>query len=125
MYLKILQKYGIVLFIAILFLNMLPIDKLFSDGSYYRYSNNNGSVTFIEFKARDFEMMNRWFQSYRQVHPEADSIMYRLFKKNPLAFWRWRQYCWGKRYKLPYKSWSEIKFVRGKDPENKTGFQDF
>ena len=28
--------------------------------------------------------------------------MYRTFKKNPLAFWRWDDYLFGRRYRLPY-----------------------
>jgi hypothetical protein len=109
----------------IFFLNIVPLDKLFADGSYYRYSNSNGSMTFVEYKSRDFEMMNRRFESYRKEKSNHDTTLYRLFKKNPLAFWRWGQYFFSKRYRLPYKAWAEIKSVRGADPENKSGFQDF
>ena len=107
-----------------IFSNLFPIDKMFLDGSYYNYSNKNGSVTFTEFKARDFEMMKRRFESYRKKTGNTDTIMYRLFKKDPITFWRWGKYFISKRYQLPYKDWSEIKAIRG-EIENKTGYQDF
>ena len=108
----------------IIFSNLLPIDKVFLDGSYYSYSNRDGSVTFTEIKARDFEMMKRKFEAYRQKTGNADTVMYKLFKRNPLTCWRWGKYFLSKRYKLPYKDWSEIEAIRG-EIENKTGFQDF
>jgi len=121
---KMVQKICLIVFLGIIVSNILPLDKLFSDGSYYRYSNGDGSVTFMEFKARDFEMMKRRFESYKTTK-NIDSKIYRLFKKNPFAFWRWGRYFIGKRYKLPYKEWTEIEAIRVNKLENKTGFQDF
>lgn len=120
-----IQKTLYILFIVIIFSNILPVDKMFSDGSYYRYSNIDGSVTFAQFKTRDFEMMKRRFESFTKTNKNMDTIIYRLFKKNPLAFWRWGQYFFSKRYKLPFKDWDEIKAIRGRELKNKTGFQDF
>jgi hypothetical protein len=119
------QKIFFIVLMVIVFSNILPLDKMFSNGSFYRYSNNDGSVTFAEFKTRDFEMMNRRFESHKTMTKNDNDTIYRLFKKNPFAFWRWGQYFFDKRYKLTYKDWSEIKAVRGNELENKTGFQDF
>jgi len=57
-----------------------------------------------------------------EKYPNADTIVYRVFKKNPFYFWRWSQYIFGdERYSFPYKSWDEIKKRRPKnfvlDPE--------
>lgn len=110
--------------VIIIFSNFLPMDRAFLDGSNYSYSNKDGSVTFTEFKGRDFEMMKRKVESYSQKTGNTDTTIYRLFKRNPLTFWRWGNYFISKRYRLPYKDWSEIKAIRG-EIENKTGFQDF
>lgn len=84
--------------------------KNFVDERHYRYSNYNGSNTFTEFKSRNFEMMKSVHRSCLLSHPnQKDRNIYRLFSKNPLAFWRWRLYLFDERYRLPYKDWKEIK----------------
>ncbi|KQB99369.1 hypothetical protein AQF98_17505 [Pedobacter sp. Hv1] len=89
------------------------IFRFFLDQKHYRYSNSDGTSTFYEFMSRDFEMAKR-----RQAHcllkkPDLkDRKHYRLFSKNPLAFWRWRLYFFDERYKLPYKNWEEIEKTR-------------
>lgn len=50
----------------------------------------------------------------RQTYPNADTIIYRLFSKNPLRFWHWRGYLFeDEKYSFPYKSWDEINKKRG------------
>ena len=96
--------------------------KNFVDERHYRYSNYNGSNTFTEFMSRNFEMMKSVHKNCLLNHPKKDKNIYRLFKKNPLAFWRWRLYFFDERYKLPYKDWEEIKKVRAKEKvTEKTG----
>ncbi len=87
--------------------------KNFVDERHYRYSNYNGSFTFYEFMSRDFEMMHRGHKVCLSHRPNLkDKQIYRLFSKNPLAFWRWRLYFFDERYKLPYRDWEEIKNIR-------------
>ena len=45
----------------------------------------------------------------RKVFPNADTVVYRIFKKNPAAFWRWGSYLMGdEKYNFPYKDWNKI-----------------
>lgn len=125
-----IKKWWVISIIMIVILSNLPPLKpyfrFFLDENHYRYSNETGSFTFVEFKAHDIKMMNRRFDRYKSTSPAAhDTIVYRLFKKNPLSFWRWSGYMFDSRYKLPYKSWDEIKKVRGEDPRYTTNTRDF
>lgn len=87
--------------------------KNFVDERHYRYSNYNGSFTFYEFMDRDFEMMKYSHQQCALHRPGLrDKKIYRIFSKNPFAFWRWRLYFFDERYKLPYKNWEEIEKTR-------------
>ena len=45
----------------------------------------------------------------RNEFPNADTVVYKIFKRNPFAFWRWINYVTGdEKYDFPYKSWTEI-----------------
>lgn len=91
-----------------------PIFTLFLDERHYRYSNFDGSCTHYEFKSNDFEVMKRLNEIYFKDFPnKKDQKLYRLFSKNPLAFWRWRLYFVDERYKLPYRDFDEILKLRG------------
>ncbi len=86
------------------------------DEKHYRYSNYNGSYASYEFMSRNFEMMKRMHKGCLAHRPDLkDKKMYRLFTKNPLAFWRWRMYFFDERYRLPYKDWKEIEQTRIKE----------
>ncbi|WP_199140530.1 hypothetical protein [Pedobacter sp. ASV12] len=81
----------------------------------------NGSFTFYEYMDRNFEMMKRMHKGCMLDRPDQqDKNIYRLFSKNPLAFWRWRMYFFDERYKLPYKNWEEIKKTRETENLEKT-----
>ena len=118
---------GLIAFIIIA--NIPPIKPLYRlafDEYHYRYSNENGSFTFVEFKARDVKMMYRRMDGYKQLFPLSnDTSLYRLYKRNILCFWRWGEYIYDERYKMPYMSWKEIKRRRGYDLENSNNLQDF
>lgn len=110
------KKILLVIITVVIVSNIFPITGVFSfllDQKHYRYSNYNGSATFYEFMERDFEMAKRSHLGCLSYRPDLkDKKMYRLFSKNPLAFWRWRLYFFDKRYKLPYKKWEEIYKIR-------------
>lgn len=106
-----------ILIIGIIILsNLAPfvwMFKNFVDERHYRYSNYNGSFTFYEFMDRNFQMMNGSHNMCLSYRPNLkDKHIYRLFSKNPFAFWRWRLYFFDERYKLPYKDWKEIEKTR-------------
>ncbi len=94
--------------------NISPVHEIFSlfgDSNHFKYSNDNGEFTFVEFKGRDTAMMNRWLTAYKQQ--SKDTVLYRLFSKNPFAFWRIKSYFIDPKYNLPYKNWEEIEKTRG------------
>lgn len=111
----------IILIIAgiIILFNFYPFTAILEiafEVKHYRYSNYNGSLTFSEFKGHRFDMLKHRHESCLLARPDLkDKNLYRLFTKNPLAFWRWRLYFFDERYKLPYKNWDEIKKIREKE----------
>lgn len=78
----------------VLISNIKPTSSIFSfilDENYYGYSTATGNFTFTEVKMRDTENMLRNFTSYKSKM-QSDTVIYRLFSKNPLCFWRWGAY---------------------------------
>ena len=114
-YKKILFFFAIVIILS----NVPPFRDYFRvtvDERHYRYSNANGSFTFYEFMSRNFNMMKYSHKvCLNQQSHLKDKQVYRLFAKNPFAFWRWSLYLFDERYKLPYKNWKEIEEVRRKE----------
>ena len=106
--------------------NISPVHEVFSlfgDNDHFRYSNHNGEFTFVEFKGRDTIMLKKVFNIFSEK--SGDTVLYRLFSKNPLAFWRISKYFTDPKYKLPYKSWAEIKAKRKYELKNSNNWQDF
>ena len=106
--------------------NISPVHEVFSlfgDNDHFRYSNYNGEFTFVEFKGRDTAVLKRKMEHLKLE--KQDSLIYRLFSKNPLAFWRINKYFTDTKYKLPYKSWAEVKAKRKYELKNSNNWQDF
>ena len=102
--------------------------KLFIDENHYRYSNADGSFTAwdIPFKQRLYNLNPTVPNGFKEAHSNTkDTLVYRLFGKNSLCFWRWAEYYYDRRYKLPYKSWKEIRKKRGYDLKYSNNWQDF
>ena len=117
------RKAAIILTIIIgsVFLANLPwINGVFNvvlDEGHYSYGTSNGTFTFTEFKSRDKALMERLFDRYKTKYGEnGDTILYRTFRRNPLAFWRYKDYLSGNRYDLPYLSKKEIQKNREQQP---------
>lgn len=111
--------------IILLLCNLVPVKNIFGflfDENHYQYSNENGSFTFSELKLRDVKMMQRRWDLFRKQ--SNDTTLYRTFSKNPLAFWRWGEYFYDKRYRYPYKNWKIIERNRG-EIYLKSKWQDF
>lgn len=138
----------------ILISNVYPINNwvdTFLDENHYAYSNGDGTVTHIynAFKDGEFNVPHDLSTArldprqprmdttgglvelpagtlLRRSYPDADTTMYRLFRKNPLTFWRWKYYIIGnEKYDYPYRNWHDILSKRPfKKPENST-FQEF
>lgn len=117
-------------FFLLISLSNLPPGKwildLAIDEYHYRYSNNNGTLTYVEYKSHDTKGLLRGLNSYKKSFPESkDTIIYRLFKKDILCFWRWGDYIFDKRYKIPYRNWKKIVKERGYKLKYSTNWQDF
>jgi hypothetical protein len=122
--LKWLIGVGAILLLA----NIPPVSYVFNlaDEGHRQYSNANGSFTFTEFKGHDIAMMQRRMETFKERNPlSSDTMIYRIFSKNPLCFWRWKDYLFDERYKRPYRNWKEIKKSRGAVLEYSTSLQDF
>jgi hypothetical protein len=128
--------FGLFLLVLIIIISNSWIFKTISgiDNDYYRYSNFSGLATFKEYPADRIYIdknflngtNNRWGH-YKTTFPKNsnDTILYRLFKKKPLKFWRWFEYANKWQYKLPYKDWQEIKKRRGEQYLRNKQFQAF
>ena len=75
------------------------------------------------FKSRDFQMCLRKFNEFKKQN-STDTVLYRLCKNNYLKFWKYHNYFFTDKFRLPYMNWSEIEARRG-PLTNKSGFQDF
>ena len=85
-----------------------------TDSNNFRYSNNNATFTYIE----NFDIFRNWisdevvFNFISQTRPELHNMeLYRLYRINPLCFWRWRYYL-SVSFQFKYKSWDDIKYDR-------------
>ena len=98
---------------------------------YYKYSNYGGTYTIYEIpsQGRTFNGVVKTcsFPQFLQKYPGThDTIVYRLFKINPLKFWRWYEYIFDWRYSLPYESWEAVVKRRGYGALHYShGFQEF
>ena len=133
---KIYRRVSLFL-ISILILSNLSIVSWILDLNfgmeYYAYSNGDGTSTVwcgsfkdspypdvmtlstTKVDTRVYGATKPVGAKLRETYPNADTIIYRLFWKNPLVFWHWWQYISGDhKYDFPYKSWEEIEARRPK-----------
>lgn len=110
-----MKRKGWLIFVSIvIIIPNLPVigtgimDKIDSD--HFRYSNNDASFTQVE----DFDIKRPWMNEWvvwgfiERTRPEARNMeVFRLYKINPLCFWRWRYYILVSR-KFRYKNWERI-----------------
>ncbi len=151
---KKFKQLSIGVIIVIIVTNIPPVNTwidLIVDQYHYCYSNADGTVTHIHdfFKGGPFYVpkvlstvkveripdtmgLGPYYKvlppgtDLRNHYPGADTVMYRLFWKNPLTFWRWRDYVFNnEKYNFPYKSWIEIKKHRRIHQAENSTFQDF
>lgn len=93
------------------------------DSGRFRYSNADASFTRIDAfyvikpGLVDKEFDEKLLETYLNPTDENKEI-FRLYRINPLCFWRWRYYLLTSRH-FKYKSWKEIEPNRApKDPDN-------
>ena len=119
---------------SILFIHALPnlpvvgtIILAEIDQGYFRYANADGSYTGIEhidiFSPWKDKTLSYYFSE--ATRPKAANMeIYRLYKINPLCFWRWRYYLTVSRH-FNYRNWDEIKKNRTIPPSVNTRWQKF
>lgn len=150
---KKLKPLLIILLSIILISNIPPINKWIDfvfDDNHYSFSNADGTSTFIyqSFMGGAFSVPKILSttisdpavdtlgmggnsnippgKALRDKYPGADTVVYRLFWKNPLTFWRWGNYIFGDiKYDYPYKNWNEIKKHRRINHVVNSSFQSF
>lgn len=90
--------------------NIPPVSYIFDyifDDKHYRYKNYSGIFDVTDRSGNNVKGVRNSFKEYVKSNnlKPTDTILYRTFWKNPLAFWRWHTYFNAKdeRYKLPYK----------------------
>jgi hypothetical protein len=97
---------GIIVFIIILLIcNYTPVKWILDFGKEYHYSTLHGEATAWEMpsKGHSFENVLEGFEQYKQLNSHTtDTILYRNFRRNPLHIWKWHEYLFHPRYKLPY-----------------------
>ncbi|UXD70231.1 hypothetical protein MUK51_02850 [Sphingobacterium faecium] len=80
------------------------------DGDLFKYSNADASFTWHDTFGFKSSPIDQWYidQYITKVHPEKkNQKIYRLYKINPLCFWRWSYYLLISA-DYQYKSWKEI-----------------
>ena len=105
--------------IVLIIFNIPPFTfpfKIILDRTLYKYSNGDASFTVQDHLGKEnsgIYTIKSGFEDFLKDHPaNKNKILYRLFWKNPLCFWRWGEYIFMDEYKLPYKNWREIEKVR-------------
>ncbi len=126
MYMIRLNKSFIILALLLILISNLTLFKEWAgiNNNFYRYSNGDGTVTRLEIFYQGRNMSKEYpkdifkLVNFTKNYPNSpDTILYRLFVMNPLHFWRWGEYVFSWRFRLPYKNWEEIRMRR------KEGFQ--
>lgn len=121
-----LNKSFFIIVLLLIFISNITLFKewLGLNDNFYKYSNADGTVTRYEIFYQGREMSKEYpkdifkLSNFTNNYPNStDTILYRLFKSNPLHFWRWGEYIFSWRFSLPYKNWDKIKLRR------KQGFQ--
>ncbi|AZB25157.1 MULTISPECIES: hypothetical protein [Bacteroidota] len=96
------------------------------DGDHFRYSNANAAFTGIEYIDIFAPWMSKWttYGFIYDTRPEMTNMeIFRLYRINPLCFWRWRYYLTVSRH-FAYRDWEKIEPNRVPfEPSNR--WQDF
>lgn len=80
------------------------------DVDHFRYSNADGSYTMIETFSLKSGIYDRESMEWMN-HNEKNKEVFRVYRINPLCFWRWRYY-WKYSTQFNYKNWKEIEAIR-------------
>ena len=96
------------------------------DGDNFRYSNANAAFTSIDYMEVYQPWINKWttYGFIEATRPQmANMEIFRLYRMNPVCFWRWRYYLTVSK-NFEYRDWEKIKPDRVPfKPSNK--WQDF
>ncbi|MEJ5148773.1 hypothetical protein [Sphingobacterium sp. MYb388] len=103
------------LMIFVFFSNIPPLRYLFDwivDETHYEYANASGSFYVIDRVGNNISGVKAGFKKSMEQENllNKDTVLFRLFWKNPLAFWRYYSYFDknDERYKLTYMNKDQI-----------------
>lgn len=108
-----------ILVIIILIINLPPMYILVHvlDRDDCKYSTADSMFTYTEnnFKGQDFNHGLRLFQAFKEQvrkkdagYAGLDTTLYRVTKKEMYKIWLYGDYLFADKYRIPYKSWTEI-----------------
>ncbi len=119
-----MKKILIFVVIFVIIINLPPLKSIFGQEDVL-YSNANGTFTFDEVNdnGRNYNLCIDNFEAFKEAN-KKDTLLYRITPKIIFKFWRWGEYLSNEKYTLPFKSWTEIKTVRG-PIHYKTNWQAF
>lgn len=128
------MKKIIITLIVIILISNITILKEWSgiNSDFYRYSNSSGTYTVHEIYMQG-RMIDKksalgdWDKTeFKKLYPKDDPKLYRLFTVNLLKFWRWAEYIYDWRFRLPYADWHEIETKRSHTAiTHNSTYQDF
>ncbi|AYZ36179.1 hypothetical protein EGY07_11600 [Chryseobacterium indologenes] len=81
------------------------------DGDHFRYANANAAFTSIDYMEVYQPWISKWttFGFIHDTKPEMVNMeIFRLYRINPLCFWRWRYYLTVSK-NFEYRDWEKIK----------------
>lgn len=126
---KKLIKYIVWFVIIVLIANLPILNKVILsavDKDHFKYANNDGSFTYTEsFAFKDGYISSGLINIFKESQNATDShkIVYRLYRINPLCFWRWSYYI-SISSNFKYRDWKNIASSRVKFDEE-SPWQDF
>lgn len=111
-------KYPVLIIICVILVSNLTLLKELGgiNYDYYRYSNYGGTVAvheiFSQGRIIDKKAIDTLWKTaaFKRTYPESvDTVLFRNFKIQPLKFWRWGEYVFNWRFRLPYINWKEVR----------------
>ncbi|TJZ49427.1 hypothetical protein FAZ15_22280 [Sphingobacterium olei] len=107
------KRFIIVIAVVVIISNLPVINTeilMKIDSGHFRYANNDASFTYLQ----HFDVFVPWMSAagvrgfIENTRPTQQNMeVFRLYKINPLCFWRWRYYLMVS-IQFNYKSWDEI-----------------
>jgi hypothetical protein len=91
----------------------------FDFGHCYGYSTLHGdfyAFAYENMAPKSADVMSS-FEQFKREHPESpDTVLFRLFRREPLHVWNWGLYFMHPKYDLPYLAPEKVQYRKPPDP---------